>query len=438
MAAGCNLGDTLSVVKRIASFAAVCAASVLLIPAHLYGQAPATALTVEQAVETALTDNLDLMAERQNVPISKAREIQAALRPNPVLTVGVDYQDWLGISGTFFDASGPPEWNAKFDWILEGGGKRRRRIDVAKLATSVSELRLLDAMRQLSLNVHIACADYLLAKENLGLAQSNLKVFNDILQVNEARVKAGDLAGVELIRTRVAQQQVQNSVQQAELRLKTAANNLQQLIGRKGKGELFDVSGPLNEAPVVILPDELKQEALSRRPDLLAARKDIDRSKADTQLQIANWKPDYTVSFLYHDQYTIPNASTFGVYLQMPLPFRNRNQGEIARSQRETQQAGIRAQALEMSIATEVENAYQQYLTARGLLERIRGSLLYEAKQVRDITEFSYRRGEASLLEFLDAQRAYNDAQQSYNDARADYTKSLFLIDSVTGKSVNP
>ena len=47
--------------------------------------------------------------------------------------------------------------------------------------------------------------------------------------------------------------------------------------------------------------------------------------------------------------------------------------------------------------------------------------------------EYSYRRGEASLVEFLDAQRALNDARQSYNDARADYARSLYAMDAIAG-----
>jgi outer membrane protein, heavy metal efflux system len=58
--------------------------------------------------------------------------------------------------------------------------------------------------------------------------------------------------------------------------------------------------------------------------------------------------------------------------------------------------------------------------------------MIGRAKEVRDTTEYSYRRGEASLVEFLDAQRAFNDVMQSYNDARASFAKSLYLIDSVT------
>jgi cobalt-zinc-cadmium efflux system outer membrane protein len=64
--------------------------------------------------------------------------------------------------------------------------------------------------------------------------------------------------------------------------------------------------------------------------------------------------------------------------------------------------------------------------------------MLGEAKDVRSITEYSYRRGEATLLEFLDAQRAFNETMQNYNDARTDYARSLYLLDSVSGRTVNP
>ena len=85
---------------------------------------------------------------------------------------------------------------------------------------------------------------------------------------------------------------------------------------------------------------------------------------------------------------------------------------------------------------TEARNAWVQYSTSRDMLESIEHGLLEPAKDVRDTMEYSYRRGEASLVEFLDAQRAFNDARQSYNDARADYARSLYTIDSISGGGV--
>ncbi|HBY61418.1 MAG TPA: TolC family protein, partial [Solibacterales bacterium] len=59
------------------------------------------------------------------------------------------------------------------------------------------------------------------------------------------------------------------------------------------------------------------------------------------------------------------------------------------------------------------------------------------ARSVRDTTEYSYKRGEASLVEYLDAQRAFNDAMQTFNDARASYARSLYWIDTVSGATVS-
>jgi len=124
------------------------------------------------------------------------------------------------------------------------------------------------------------------------------------------------------------------------------------------------------------------------------------------------------------------------VFFSSPLPVFNKNQGEIERARQEQQQILVRIQAAESDVQNEVRNAWLQYATSRELLESIEHDLLDQAREVRSTMEYSYRRGEASLVEFLDAQRAFNDARQSYNDARADFARSLYTIDSISGKAV--
>ena len=82
----------------------------------------------------------------------------------------------------------------------------------------------------------------------------------------------------------------------------------------------------------------------------------------------------------------------------------------------------------------ELDAAWRQYDTARSLLARIEDEMLDKARRVLASMEYSYRAGEASLVEFLDAQRAFNDTMQGYNEARAEYARGLYMIDSVTGK----
>jgi outer membrane protein, heavy metal efflux system len=394
---------------------------------------PPDKVTITQAVQEAIDRNLGLLAERYNLSVAEAKIVTARLRPNPVFSAGLDYIDfmrnWVPASN-----SGPTEWNARTDFVLERGGKREARISVAENSRDVAKLNLLNTTRGLVLDVQNAFIDVLQAKDNVALARENLTAFQGIVTVNQTRVAAGDLSKVELVRTQVAALQFQSALRQAESKLRIATNKLQLLIGRVVPSPTFDVVGDMQrQAPPLELP-QLTTQALQARPDVLALRRDQARSQAELRSQMAQGKVDYTVGTEYHRQFHNGNASSLGVFFQAPIPVFNRNQGEIERARQEMAQAEARVKALEASVESDVRNAWLQYTTSRDLLDSIERGLLTQAKDVRDTMEYSYRRGEASLVEFLDAQRAFNDARQSYNDARADFARSLYTIESVAGQ----
>jgi outer membrane protein, heavy metal efflux system len=397
----------------------------------------ADTVTLDQAIKEAVDKNLNLLAERYNVSIADARILQAGLRPNPVLTYGQDYQNVFGTGLTAQNSGGPPEFNTRVDFTFERGGKRERRLELAQAQKSVAELSLLNTIRQLLLDVENAYVDAQAARDALVLARENLKSLQDVVDVNVSRVRAGDLAEVELTRTKLAALQYDNSVRVAELKLRSAILRLVLLMGRAGVDNV-EVSGDLrNDRPGLIV-DQVRDAAYTSRPDLLAASRDQARSQSDIRLQVAQGKIDLDVGVIYHHQYGYSDANSMGFFVQAPIPVFNRNQGEIERAKREETQLERRIQALRAQIANEVNTAYDQWITSRSLVERIEKDMLQQARDVRSITEYSYRRGEASFVEFLDAQRTYNDAMQGYNDARADYARNLYLLESVSGKGVNP
>jgi cobalt-zinc-cadmium efflux system outer membrane protein len=398
---------------------------------------PATApLTIEQAVHEAIENNVALLSERYNISIANARIVQARLRPNPVLTFGADYQDLLRRGFTAENSAGPPELNWRIDHVIEGGRKRERRIETAQAAKSVAELQLTDSIRRLTFDVQSAFTDVILAEESLALAQENLKSLNAIVDVNRNRVRVGDLAKVEMARSEIAALAFRNAVSQAELRLQIARNKLQLLLGRRQTGALVEVAGALRRDDPGWNLEELRNQALALRPDLDALKRDQARSQSELRLQIAQGKIDYTAGAMYHHQYAYSEGRAFGFFLSMPLPFWNRNQGEIERARMEQQQILTHIRAAEAGVNNEIDSAYQQYTAARGLLRNIESNMLAQARSVRDATEYSYKRGEASLVELLDAQRAFNETMQSYNEARAEYARSLYLLESTSGKAI--
>jgi cobalt-zinc-cadmium efflux system outer membrane protein len=389
-------------------------------------------ITVEQAVTEALDRNLNLLAERFNIQTADAAILTASLRPNPVMTLSVMRPDQVLVDAGLSQY----EEVAHVDYIFERGGKRDRRMDQATLAKSVAELQLLNTTRSLVLDVQSAFTDVQLAKLNLALARDNLAAFNNVVSVNTERVRTGDLSQVELSRSRLAALQFQNDVRQQETKLQVARNRLSTLIGRGPNGAALEVTGDLRKDAQPADYDALRTIALQARPDLRAVRADQARSVSDIKLQLANGKIDYTVGGEYHRVQGADDihANSYGLFFSTPLPFFSRNQGEIARAKIQQQQLDARARALETDIASEVANAYAQYTAAREIVDTIERQMLAQAQDVRTTTEYSYRRGEASFVEFLDAVRAFNETTQSYNEARADYARSLYTLDSIAGK----
>ncbi len=295
---------------------------------------------------------------------------------------------------------------------------------------------LQNTLRTLVLDVQSAFIDVQLAKSHLDLARESLSAFNEIVGINTERVRTGDLASVELARSRLAALQFQNEVKSREARLAVAANRLRTLLGRSDLGPI-EVTGDLRRESPATGVELLERRAFDARPDLKALVRDQARSAAELRLQIAQGKVDYTISGEFHRQ-VAPNqiaGNEWGVFFSAPVPLFNRNQGEIERARQEVRQSEARVRALQADITSEVRSAWQQYATARDLVETIEQHMLAQARDVRETTAYSYRRGEASFIELLDAQRTFNDTMQSYNEARAEYARSLYALDAMTGSA---
>src|SRR5262247_3236872 len=394
-----------------------------------------TPVTIDQCVREAVERNLTLLAERYNLSLADAGVITAGLRPNPVLSIYTDLQPLLGNGATELNQSGPPEYGVRADFVWERGQKRRHRIEAAEEEKAVARWQLLNATRALALDVQNAFVEVLLAKETLALAERNQDSFHRIVEVSKERVRVGDLAQVELVRTQLAELQFNNAVIQSQSRLRISKQRLQLLMGRGAPSDLFDVVGEMRREPLPFTLDELWRQALARRPDYQGILRDQARSVAELRLQIAQGKVDYVIGAEYRRQQGLAGTgNSLGFFFSAPIPLFNRNQGEIARAGRERQQVEARTRAREAEIRGELDAAWQSYDTARSLLTRIEGEMLDKARSVLASMEYSYRAGEASLVEFLDAQRAFNDTMQGYNEARAEYARSLYLIDSTTGK----
>jgi cobalt-zinc-cadmium efflux system outer membrane protein len=411
---------------------------VALLGVALYGtQAGAQTLTIAEAVDEAVRHNLTLIAQRANLSVAETQLLTAQLRPNPVASFSADHLDLLGTGFNDANNGGPPEIAFRVDVPLERGGKRERRIDVATASKALAEAQFADAVRTLRADVTLACVDVLAARATRALVADNLRSFEDLARVNRARVTAGSLAPVESTRSEVARLQFRSTAVRADLEVATALARLRMLLGRSATDAL-DIADNLR-VPVTIAPEltAVQQLALSSRPDLRSLELGQARTLADLRLQEAIGRVDYTVGAEYRRQQGVSGRSnSLGFFVTAPLPILNRNQGEIARAGAERDQLQQQIAAVRAQILSDVDIAYHEYSTNRELVEAIEHDLIQPATSARDISTYTYRAGGSSLLELLDAQRAFNDTMQSYLDAQAGLRRAAARLNAAVGREV--
>ena len=152
-------------------------------------------------------------------------------------------------------------------------------------------------------------------------------------------------------------------------------------------------------------------------------------------LQKAIGKQDVTVQANYSHVNAI-NAAT--LYSSIPLPIFNRNQGEIARARFVVTQAQEQEKATNGQALTDVYDAYQGLRSNDKVVQLYISTYLDVATRSRDISEYSYRHGGTSLLNFLDAERSYRATQLAYRQVLASYLLALEQLRQAVGTRALP
>lgn len=390
---------------------------------------------MDDAVRIALAYNQSLRAQRLNITENKAEEITAALKPNPTFTTLVDT---IPLFSPQLIRLNTQIYSESLAYTYERGGKREKRLTVARDNTDVSAKTVTDNERQLRFQVVQAFINVLLAKSVLQLSNDDLANFSQEVDLNHARMVAGDLAEGDYLKISLQKLQFQQDVSSAELSLVQAKATLRQLLGYKSVTDNFDVTGVLAHKKQVVQLTDLESQAIAARPDLQAAHSGVKLADDTVALAFGNrakdwtWGTDYTFQSI--GPYGAGNAVGFS--LSFDLPVHDRNQGEIARSQAAVRQAVETESSAEVGVRTDVVNAYYGLQTNEQIVSLYESGYLDQATQSRDITTYAYGRGAATVLDVLDAERSYRATQLGYRQAIAAYMIAAEQVNEAVGTQV--
>ena len=404
-----------------------CLILTIVAPALVLGQQPVLSrLSLDDALLLALHQNPTLRAQQFALESTRAGEITAGLRPNPQM-------NFLAEQFKPGQAQQEGQYTVNIGQPIELGGKRQRRIDAARAATKVAGYQLEDLRRQTILQVKTAFAGALIAREQVALAEENLKALDNTEQLQRLRVEKGDLSELELLRIQVQRFTFERDDADARQALLAAKIALKAAAGEANIAPDFDVVGELGFKEVPLDQTALRRAALDSRPDLRASEADRERARADHRLARANAWWDVTPQIEYQ---RIGPDNTVGFGFSIPLRIFDRNQGEISRTQAEIQRVDAVREATALQVLSAVDTDLATAVTQRDRVIRLRDVYLPKATQTRDTVDYAYRRGGASLLDFLDAQRSYRETALAHLQALGAYLSAVYQLEADVGRDL--
>ena len=390
-----------------------------------------TSIDLDKAIELALAHNHSLKATRTQISQNQAQEITANLRPNPVFGADSQFVPFFSpqdFSGTNVDQV--QQFDVGLSYLFERGHKRQHRLQAARDQTAVTRAQVADTERTLTFNVAQQFISVLLAQSALQLAEEDLKAFQQTVDISQEQFKAGYIGEGDYLKIRLQLLQFQNDVSSAKLARVQAMVGLRELVGYDALPENFDVIGDLTYQPLRTGLDDLKLQALRERPDYKAAQLGVTAAQSQIQLAKANSKVDVTGTYNIDH---VAGETTASIFASFPLAIFDRNQGEIARTKYALTQSQEQQQSASDAVLSDVANAYAAVRSNDEVVQLYTPGYLKQAQDSRDISQYAYKRGAASLLDYLDAERSYRAIQLAYRQSLASYMTSIEQLKEAVG-----
>lgn len=388
-------------------------------------------LSFEEYLSLVGNKNLSYASRKYNVSMAEAAIQTAGMFPDPQLEVETSNNGVNKNMGYVYGTS--------IGWTLELGGKRKARINLAKNQSELSKIQLQDFFRNLRADASLGYIDALRSKAMLEVQQDSYQNILQLAKSDSIRYRLGTISLVTSKQSKLEAASLLNEVYQAESAEQQSLTNLAVFLSdHRFTGR--NVDGDFNAFNRDFNIDDLILQALNERADLLAAKQNTQVAKSQISLEKANRVLDLGISAgaehhteAMNEIAPSPTVNAVKLGLSIPLKFSNRRNAGLKIAEMAHSQAEVEYQQIEQGIRAEVMQAYQQYSATQKQVKQFHNGMLTEAKSILEGITYSYKRGESSILEVLNAQRTYNGIRKDYYQALADNAAALIELERRVG-----
>lgn len=331
---------------------------------------------------------------------------QARLRPNPEVSFEAE-----NIAGTgAFSGLRATEYTLAIGQRLELGGKRGARVRAAEAEARVASLRSDLALAELGFSVRERFVNAAAAAARVELAQDIVLRNRELTRIANLLVEVGREPPLRALRA-------QSALAEAEAELQAA--EAESIAARAALGSLWSSSGNLPAVPAEIPHIEPPASLLANEDTLRlqVAQAESDAAEAAIARERSMRVPDPVISAGVR-RFAESKDNAFLVGVAIPLPFRDRNQGNIAAAQARLRSATAREAVVRADFRQEVAQARAQFLAAEARVDTLSNTSLPQAEEALRLVRIGYRAGRFPLIEVLSAAEARDAIRNALIDAQ--------------------
>jgi len=398
-------------------------------------------LTFDQALNIAIRNNPQFKAEQARLHVWQAAVKTAGARPNPYLMTdnGIAERTYrLGV-----------------EQLLETGGKRRHRVDLAKTQLQFAQSEVNTRLLELRANVRRAYTQLYNVQERQKTYQNILTVTQELVDIAQKREQAGDIATLDVLQTEIINVNTNNELQSIAVELTQAQNHMNALLNQplghtlivappNTTPQLEASTGPVSQTPsgpllhgsVQVMDlnlDRLIQTAIKRRPELKSNTIQLETAQQEMSLAKANRIPN--IRLAVGPDWVTGSGGAFGAFVvgNVEIPMFNRQQGPILEALARKNQYNQEQEALKNKITLEVTAAYTAFTGNQARVQRYENQLLPYAVAVVEKSRRAFQEGKASILIPINAQDAYMRSRLGYLQALMDYQNAISDLEQAVG-----
>ncbi|PKP47434.1 MAG: TolC family protein [Bacteroidetes bacterium HGW-Bacteroidetes-12] len=390
-------------------------------------------INLQQADSIFITNNFYLLASSMNIEAQKAQIIQAKLYPNPIFTADINAYDPDNNKAFHIGHTGQKSF--QFEQLILLGGKRKSEIEMAKTNANIAELEFQQLARQLKFRLHsnlfaIGQQQYLLSLYN-----SQLALLDTLLSAYQIQAEKGNIPLKDVVRLKGAYLKLNNDRAELFKQYYEAQTNLQTLLQTTSIIEFQFSEQEIEKYIKLNSLSEIRTEALQSRPDLLIIRQDKILAEQYLQYQKRLIVPDINL-FTSYDQRGGAFNNQVNAGIAIPLPFWNRNQGNIKSSEFRLKEADYNLQAMQNEIMSSLQNNYSFY--SQTVSEYQKATSLYNQDfevTVKGMTD-NFQKRNVSMIEFIDFFEAYNEVLTELTRIKIQLVVSGEQLNLLIGKDI--